>query len=77
MIDYNVFVLFFHCLTLNSFNGEKFDFCGTKIRLWQHGSIKFAYVVPNRISYLVGPGVGMCFCQVSAAALAKKVCFLK
>ena len=42
---------------------------------WQHDSIKFAYVVSNRLNYLVSPAVRMCLCQAFAVAWRKRCVF--
>ena len=70
----NVFAPFFYRLTLNSFNEKDFDLTG-KILLWQHDSIKFAYVVSNRLSHLLVSGLKCVFARFLLWLLQKSCVF--
>ena len=56
----NVFVAFFCCFMLNSFNGKDFELM-EKNSAVPTCIIKFAYVVSNRLRYLVSHWVRKCF----------------
>ena len=70
----NVFVPFFHCLALNSFNENDFDLPeeNMAVATLQHQICMRAF---KSTCHLVGPEIRVCSCQVSAVALARKMFF--